>query len=285
MDAGLSGTRCTSTHPLQCVLGVQVDAGDVDAGLNGVCCPSAHTLQCLEVPQSSPCCTTARPLQYLRVPQRGTCCSSTHPSQCLPLPHCTPEAALSSGPAPISEALWVLRRRVRLEPAAPLTPHPTDPPRPPVLTLLQEPHGGGLAVLRCVVDSHPPAVLALYHGDNLVATSSSPAAPGRRRGVTAARNALRMELRDVRLQDSGTYRCTATNALGSASVTRPFVTRGEWEWGGGGGGEGVKTPGGLPGERGLGWRKEPKRSSGFNASYSRAVGSPAGLWMAVGSMG
>lgn len=101
----------------------------------------------------------------------------------------------------------------------------TYPPRPPVLTLLQEPQGGGMAVVRCVVDSHPPAALALYHGDGLVATSSSPAAPGGRVGVTTARNLLRVELREVGPQDGGTYRCTATNALGSASATRPFVTR------------------------------------------------------------
>ncbi|XP_021238198.1 sialoadhesin [Numida meleagris] len=101
----------------------------------------------------------------------------------------------------------------------------TYPPRTPVLTLLQEPQGGGMAVVSCVVDSRPPATLALYHGDALVASSSSPAAPGQRLGVTAARNALRLELRGVRPQDSGTYRCTATNALGNATATRPFVAR------------------------------------------------------------
>ncbi|POI19899.1 hypothetical protein CIB84_016355, partial [Bambusicola thoracicus] len=101
----------------------------------------------------------------------------------------------------------------------------TYPPRRPVLTLLQEPHGGGMAVLRCAVDSHPPAALALYHGAVLVATSGSPAAPGGRVGVSAARNALRVELREVWPQDGGTYRCTAANALGNASATRPFDTR------------------------------------------------------------
>lgn len=123
-----------------------------------------------------------------------------------------------------------------------------------MLTLLQEPQGGGMAVVRCMVDSHPPAALALYHGDGLVATSSSPAAPGGRVGVTTARNLLRVELREVGPQDGGTYRCTATNALGSASATRPFVTRGECGWGAPGVGQqwwewGVKTPKGRPGER------------------------------------
>ncbi|NXK52025.1 SN protein, partial [Chauna torquata] len=101
----------------------------------------------------------------------------------------------------------------------------TYPPRTPALTLLQEPQGGGLAVVRCAVDSHPPATLALYRDGNLLATSGSQAAPGRRLGVTAARNTLRLEIRGVRPQDAGQYRCTATNALGNATATQPFVAR------------------------------------------------------------
>ncbi|XP_047937531.2 sialoadhesin [Anser cygnoides] len=100
----------------------------------------------------------------------------------------------------------------------------TYPPRTPSLTLLQEPQGGGLAVMHCTVDSIPPATLALYRDGDLVATSGSQAAPSQRLAVTATRNALRLEIRGVRPQDGGQYRCTATNALGNASATQPFVT-------------------------------------------------------------
>uniref|UniRef100_A0A8B9EH92 Sialic acid binding Ig like lectin 1 n=1 Tax=Anser cygnoides TaxID=8845 RepID=A0A8B9EH92_ANSCY len=100
----------------------------------------------------------------------------------------------------------------------------TYPPRTPSLTLLQEPQGGGLAVVHCTVDSIPPATLALYRDGDLVATSGSQAAPSQRLAVTATRNALRLEIRGVRPQDGGQYRCTATNALGNASATQPFVT-------------------------------------------------------------
>uniref|UniRef100_A0A8B9UNF0 Sialic acid binding Ig like lectin 1 n=1 Tax=Anas zonorhyncha TaxID=75864 RepID=A0A8B9UNF0_9AVES len=93
----------------------------------------------------------------------------------------------------------------------------TYPPRTPSLTLLQEPQGGGLAVVHCSVDSRPPATLALYRDGNLVATSGSQVAPSQRLAITASRNALRLEIRGVRPQDGGQYRCTATNTLGNAS--------------------------------------------------------------------
>lgn len=113
--------------------------------------------------------------------------------------------------------------------AQPLSPPPcaADPPRTPSLTLLQEPQGGGLAVVHCSVDSRPPATLALYRDGNLVATSGSQVAPSQRLAITASRNALRLEIRGVRPQDGGQYRCTATNTLGNASATQPFVTHSE----------------------------------------------------------
>lgn len=111
--------------------------------------------------------------------------------------------------------------------AADPSPRATDSPRTPSLTLLQEPQGGGLAVVHCTVDSIPPATLALYRDGDLVATSGSQAAPSQRLAVTATRNALRLEIRGVRPQDGGQYRCTATNALGNASATQPFVTHSE----------------------------------------------------------
>ncbi|XP_014822211.1 PREDICTED: sialoadhesin [Calidris pugnax] len=101
----------------------------------------------------------------------------------------------------------------------------TYPPRNPTITLFQETQGGRLAIIRCTVDSHPPATVALYRDGTLVAASGWQAAPRQRLGVTASRNALRLEIRDVGPQDSGSYCCTASNAHGNTSATKAFIAR------------------------------------------------------------
>ncbi|XP_040978927.1 LOW QUALITY PROTEIN: sialoadhesin [Aquila chrysaetos chrysaetos] len=101
----------------------------------------------------------------------------------------------------------------------------TYPPRTPTITLFQETQGGRLAIVRCAVDSHPPAAVALYRDGTLLAASGSQAAPRQRFGVTASRNALRLEIRGVGPQDSGEYRCTASNAYGNASTAKLFDAR------------------------------------------------------------
>ncbi|XP_010220031.1 PREDICTED: sialoadhesin, partial [Tinamus guttatus] len=63
----------------------------------------------------------------------------------------------------------------------------TYPPRIPDIALFQEAPGGQLAIVHCTVDSHPPATLSLYHDGNLVATSSSHEAPGRRLSIAPDR--------------------------------------------------------------------------------------------------
>ncbi|XP_069712709.1 sialoadhesin [Phaenicophaeus curvirostris] len=102
----------------------------------------------------------------------------------------------------------------------------TYPPRTPTVTLFQETQGGRLAIVRCAVDSHPPATVAIYRDGSLLASSGSQAAPRQRFGVTATRNALRLEIHGVGPQDSGEYRCVATNRYGNASATKPFIARG-----------------------------------------------------------
>ncbi|NXJ96854.1 SN protein, partial [Corythaixoides concolor] len=99
----------------------------------------------------------------------------------------------------------------------------TYPPRTPTVTLFQETQGGSLAIIRCAVDSRPPAAMALYHDGTLLATSGSQAAPHPRFGIAASHNALRLEIRGAGPQDSGEYRCTATNAYGNASAVKVFV--------------------------------------------------------------
>ncbi|XP_075608994.1 sialoadhesin isoform X1 [Balearica regulorum gibbericeps] len=101
----------------------------------------------------------------------------------------------------------------------------TYPPRTPTVTLFQETQGGRLAIIRCAVDSHPPASMALYRDGTLLAASGLQAAPRQRFSVTTSRNALRLEIRGVGPQDSGEYRCTASNAYGNASAAKVFVAR------------------------------------------------------------
>ncbi|NXW89646.1 SN protein, partial [Alopecoenas beccarii] len=102
----------------------------------------------------------------------------------------------------------------------------TYPPRAPSLALFQESPGGRLVAIRCAVASQPPAALAIYRDGTLLAASGSQAAPRQRFGVTATRNALRLEIGEAGPGDSGEYRCTATNAHGSASATKTFRARG-----------------------------------------------------------
>ncbi|NXS45487.1 SN protein, partial [Balaeniceps rex] len=101
----------------------------------------------------------------------------------------------------------------------------TYPPRTPAVMVFQEMQGGRLAIIHCAVDSHPPATMALYRDGILLAASGSQAAPRQRLGVTASRNTLRLEIRGVGPQDSGEYRCTASNAYGNASAAKPFFVR------------------------------------------------------------
>ncbi|NWV06249.1 SN protein, partial [Ptilonorhynchus violaceus] len=101
----------------------------------------------------------------------------------------------------------------------------TYPPRIPTLALFQETQGGRLVIVRCTVDSHPPATLAIDRDGSVLATGGPRVALSRRLGVTASRNALRLEIRDAGPRDSGNYSCTASNAHGKASATKVLVAR------------------------------------------------------------
>ncbi|XP_068922268.1 sialoadhesin isoform X2 [Petaurus breviceps papuanus] len=98
--------------------------------------------------------------------------------------------------------------------------HVLYPPDSPHLSAFLDTTGGQVAVFLCTVDSSPPSSMALFHGEELVASSlSSRALEGRQLRVEASPNSLRMEIKDLRLEDTGNYRCQATNAHGSASTT------------------------------------------------------------------
>ncbi|NWI02114.1 SN protein, partial [Tichodroma muraria] len=101
----------------------------------------------------------------------------------------------------------------------------TYPPRIPTLTLFQETQGGRLVIVRCAVDSHPPATLAIDRDGAVLATSGAQVALRQRLSVTASRNSLRLEIRDAGPRDSGKYGCTASNVHGNASATKVLVSR------------------------------------------------------------
>lgn len=86
-----------------------------------------------------------------------------------------------------------------------------------------------MAVLQCTVDSEPPAELALSRDGKVLATSPGVHSLASGTGpVQAARNVLRLQVRDTPSGDKDTYMCTAHNFLGSVSTTGQLQGEGEW---------------------------------------------------------
>ncbi|KAM8775389.1 sialoadhesin isoform 2-T4 [Rhynchonycteris naso] len=103
------------------------------------------------------------------------------------------------------------------------------PPDPPKLSALLDMGQGHMAVFVCTVDSSPLAQLALFHRERLLATSLGPRLPSHGRfHVKAMANSLQIEVRDPGLENSGSYRCEATNDLGSANTSLFFQVQGAW---------------------------------------------------------
>ncbi|NWR47639.1 SN protein, partial [Regulus satrapa] len=101
----------------------------------------------------------------------------------------------------------------------------TYPPRIPTLTLFQEAQGGRRVIVRCTVDSHPPATLAIDREGAVLATSAAQVALGQRLSASSSRNSLRLEIRDAGARDGGRYGCSASNVHGNASATKVLVSR------------------------------------------------------------
>lgn len=112
-----------------------------------------------------------------------------------------------------------------------LLPVLADPPDPPKLSALLDIDQGHVAVFICTVDSRPLAQLSLFHGERLLATSPGPQLSSHDRlQAKATANSLHLEIRDLSLGDSGSYRCEATNVLGSANTSLFFQVRGECQF-------------------------------------------------------
>ncbi|XP_072656328.1 sialoadhesin isoform X1 [Canis lupus baileyi] len=103
------------------------------------------------------------------------------------------------------------------------------PPDPPKLSALLDVGQGHMVVFICTVDSRPLAQLALFHEERLLATSLGPLLSLRGRlQVKVSANFLQLEVRDLSLGDSGSYRCEATNVLGSTNTSLFFQVREAW---------------------------------------------------------
>ncbi|XP_051829474.1 sialoadhesin [Antechinus flavipes] len=103
------------------------------------------------------------------------------------------------------------------------------PPDSPHLSIFLDTIGDQGAVFHCTVNSSPPASMTLFHGEKLVASSlGSKTLEGRQFQVEASPNSLRMEIKDLRLEDAGNYQCRATNAHGSANTTIFFQVHSAW---------------------------------------------------------
>lgn len=98
----------------------------------------------------------------------------------------------------------------------------------PTLTVFVEPQGGLQGILVCQVDSEPLASLTLHLGSQLVASSQPQGVPTQPHvRISASPNALRLNIEEFGPSNQGEYVCTASNALGSASASAYFGTRGE----------------------------------------------------------
>ncbi|KFO60965.1 Sialoadhesin, partial [Corvus brachyrhynchos] len=97
------------------------------------------------------------------------------------------------------------------------------PPRQPALSSFLQSQGGHLGIIQCSVESDPESNLTLRRGDNVIAcTRGCPQATDSRVHVTRSYNSLKVEIRDVVVEDEGTYMCQAGNSQGSASATVDF---------------------------------------------------------------
>ncbi|XP_030046838.1 sialoadhesin isoform X2 [Microcaecilia unicolor] len=97
------------------------------------------------------------------------------------------------------------------------------PPRTPEMTSFLETQEGKVAIIHCMVDSIPVSELTLHRNDKLIATTSSHGAPTQRLSISSSRNSLKLEIKDVTLDDEGKYVCRATNAYGTSETSKNFA--------------------------------------------------------------
>ncbi|XP_066488727.1 sialoadhesin isoform X2 [Tiliqua scincoides] len=90
------------------------------------------------------------------------------------------------------------------------------PPRQPRVSSFLQTQDGQVAIIHCTVDSEPQAQLAVRKGGVLLASSfGSSTARSHRVSSSVTYNSLRLEIRDVVMEDEGDYLCSATNPYGT----------------------------------------------------------------------
>lgn len=91
-----------------------------------------------------------------------------------------------------------------------------------------ETQSGHLGIIQCTVESDPEANLTLWRGEEVIAcTWGCPTAPNPRVHATLSYNSLKVEIREVVLEDEGTYVCWAGNPQGNASAAMDFRAESE----------------------------------------------------------
>ncbi|KAG8591088.1 hypothetical protein GDO81_000014, partial [Engystomops pustulosus] len=91
-------------------------------------------------------------------------------------------------------------------------------PKNMVISSFLETRGRNRGIILCRVDSHPPSTIELYKNNLLLGSSRSRQTDrGQKHWTSTSYNYLRLEIRDIRAEDYGSYICAASNALGMAS--------------------------------------------------------------------
>ncbi|KAM9330316.1 sialoadhesin [Gastrophryne carolinensis] len=99
-------------------------------------------------------------------------------------------------------------------------------PRNLELTSYLETHGRGQAMISCHVDSDPPSVITLTREDSQLCCSAiTQTDRGGKYWSSTSYNYLRLEIRDITLEDFGSYFCTAKNMLGTARSSISLHTK------------------------------------------------------------
>ncbi|OCT99054.1 sialoadhesin [Xenopus laevis] len=81
---------------------------------------------------------------------------------------------------------------------------------------------GKSAFILCTMDSYPPAEILLYHQDELVISRKNLSSVNQRYRASFSSNTLRVDIRDVKVEDEGKYTCASVNSVGSTDETIYF---------------------------------------------------------------
>ncbi|KAM4807611.1 sialoadhesin [Rhinophrynus dorsalis] len=103
--------------------------------------------------------------------------------------------------------------------------HVSYAPREPILSSFWESDSGHVGIIQCSVDSDPPSRLSLFRRETLVGSTDSSRSSNKRMTVSSSENLLKVEIRDVMLEDEGDYLCSASNSIGNSSSMTSFTAQ------------------------------------------------------------